>query len=200
MPHDHNIHRQVALLHAACLDQGFLSSLGPKVLTQLYRAIDESPASTLHVEERDGRVVGFVAGGRGMSPIFRQMLRHPFALAAALMPLLLYPRKILGIIELLRHGLGQKAAPQAPLPEHELLSIVVAPEARGSGVADRLYNALADHFRSQSVQAFRIVVGETLAPAHRFYGRMGAVPKLRTEVHAGQGSVIYVQEIGAAAS
>ena len=198
MPHERAIHRQVAHLHAACLDQGFLSTLGPGVLTQLYRAIDESPASSLHVEERDGRVVGFVTGSRGMGPIFRQMLRHPFALAAALAPLLLRPRKILGILEVLRHGRGQNAGPQEPLPEHELLSIAVAPEARGTGVAERLYNALVGHFRHRGVAAFRIVVGDALAPAHRFYRRMGAEPRSRTEVHAGQGSVVYVQDIARA--
>lgn len=165
---------------------------------QLYRAIDESPASCLHVEKQDGRVVGFVTGGWGMGPIFRQMLHHPFALAIALAPLLLRPRKILGILEVLRRG--QKAGPQDDdLPTHELLSIAVLPEMRGSGVAERLYTKLSTHFRGQGVESFRIVVGDALAPAHRFYRRMGAVPRLRTEVHVGQGSVIYVQKIGAPA-
>lgn len=194
MQHDPVVHRQVALLHVTCLDQGFLSSLGPSVLTQLYRAIDESPSGTLHVEKRDGRVIGFVAGGRGIGPIFRQMLRHPFSLCAALAPLLFRPRKIIGIIEVLLHSRGSQSGTEQPLPAYELLSIAVAPEGRGTGVAERLYTQLVAHFRTLEgeVSAFRIVVGASLAPAHRFYLRMGARPVGRTEVHAGQDSTIYI--------
>ncbi len=190
--HDVGIYRQVAILHTACLDQGFLSSLGPRVLIQLYRAIDESSACSLHVEKREGRVVGFVASGQGMGPIFFQMLRHPFSLAVALMPLLLQPRKIIGILEILHYGRGHRAKTQDVLPEHELLCIAVALEARGSGVAEHLYTNLVGHFRDRGIGAFRIVVGDALASAHRFYRRMGAKPVSRIELHGGQGSVVYV--------
>ena len=62
-------HRQVAALHAAAIDQGFLATLGEPFLAQVYRAIDEAADSVLLVEELDGRVVGFVAGGSGMARI-----------------------------------------------------------------------------------------------------------------------------------
>jgi GNAT superfamily N-acetyltransferase len=193
MPYDRGIHRQVAEMHVACLDQGFLSSLGPAILTELYRAIDTNDDSVLIVEMKDSRVIGFVAGSTGMRPVYREMLARPIGMAKASLPLMLRPRKVWGILEILRHGRSRRT--DSALPDNELLSIAVAPVARGSGVAERLYNKLVDHFRRQGVGAFRIVVGDQLAPAHRFYQKMGAQAAEKVEVHAGQGSTIYVQQL-----
>ena len=73
-----------------------------------------------------------------------------------------------------------------------MLSIAVAPEWRGQAVAEGLYRRLVDDFHRRGVDAFRITVGEALAPAHRFYLRMGAVPRAHIQVHRGERSVVYV--------
>ncbi len=192
-PHDAATCRQVADIHAASINQGFLSSLGPRFLTQLYRAIDRCDDSVLIVEKNGDQVVGFVTGSRGMGAIYRQLLRNGPALCLALAPLIVQPRKVLGILEILRHSRNHDAG--AGLPEHELLSIAVVPEFRGTGVAERLYNSLVHHFQERGVHGFRIVVGESLAPAHRFYRRMGAQPAATVEVHAGRSSTIYVHSL-----
>ena len=189
--------QQVAELHAAGIDRGFLATLGTRFLRLLYRAIDESPAGTLAMEVRDGRVVGFIAGSDGMRPVLRRMLRHPVALAAALLPVLVRPRKLAGILEVLRAGGADDAPPGAPpLPRAELLSLAVDPRYRGQGIADALYRTLQARFRERGILAFRIVVGDPLVPAHRFYRRMGARAAARTEVHRGAGSTIYVHDTG----
>ena len=69
-------YRCVAKLHAASIDQGFLSTLGPRFLALLYRAIDESPDSVLILAREDDQVVGFVAGTLDMGPVYRGLLRH----------------------------------------------------------------------------------------------------------------------------
>jgi len=192
MAHDDATLRAVAGLHASCISQGFLSSLGARFLTVLYRAIDRSDTAVLIVATNDSGVIGFVAGGSGMGPIYRQMLRDLPALLAALAPVIVRPRKLLGILEILRRGGGDR---DADLPEHELFSIAVAPAARGSGAADRLYQALSTHFREHGVGAFRIVVGDSLAPAHRFYKRMGAEPTTTIRLHDEATSTVYVQTL-----
>ncbi len=192
MAHDRATLRAVARLHASCISQGFLSSLGTRFLTVLYRAIDRSEAAVLIVETDESGVVGFVAGGGGMGPIYRQMLLDFPALIAALAPVIVRPRKLMGMIEVMRRGGADQGA---GLPEHELFSIAVAPAKRGSGVAARLYQALCAHFRKQGVDAFRIVVGDSLAPAHRFYKRMGAVAASSTSLHDGATSTVYVQTV-----
>lgn len=184
---------QVAALHAANIDQGFLATLGTPFLALVYRAIDEVPESMLIVEEREGRVLGFVAGGSSMGAIYRRMLRRPFALARAIGPTLAKPARLRRILEILSYGRATNNEKQWPAAE--LLSIAVSREARGQGIADSLYRRLMECYRLRGVRDFRIVVGDALAPAHRFYRRMGAVPVGRIEVHAGEGSTVYVQAV-----
>ena len=186
-------YRQVAALHAGNIDQGFLATLGIPFLSMMYRAIDEAPGSVLLTEEQHGRVVGFVSGGDGMGAIYRRMLRHPLRLVLALLPSLVRPSRLKRILEILRYGGGPSTAHD--LPRAELLSIAVDAGARGSGVAERLYRRLEENFAGRGLSAFRITVGDSLAPAHRYYRRMGAKPVGRVEVHAGEGSVVYVQHV-----
>jgi ribosomal protein S18 acetylase RimI-like enzyme len=186
-------YRQVAALHAANIDRGFLSTLGQPFLALVYRAIDEAPDGVLIVEEREGHVLGFVAGSVGMGAIYRRLLHRPLPLASALAPSLFSPARLRRIFEILRYGRGDSGGARWPAPE--LLSIAVAPEARGQGIADALYRCLVESFRSRGIEAFRIVVGDALGPAHRFYQRMGATPAGRIEVHEGEGSRVYVQSI-----
>jgi GNAT superfamily N-acetyltransferase len=188
-----DIYRQVAFIHAHCINQGFLPTLGERFLALLYEAIDADPGSVLFVERMDGEVVGFVAGGRGMGPIYRQILRHWPRLVLALLPALLNPAQLLRIIEIVRFSRKQKPVPDCP--HAELFSIAVLDSARGSGVAQRLYHALGDWFFQQGEMAFCIVVGEGLAPAHRFYRRMGAVPMAEISVHQGQASTLYRHDL-----
>lgn len=186
-------YRQVAALHAASIDQGFLSSLGERFLALMYSAIDGAPDGVLIVEEREGRVLGFVAGAAGMHGIYRRLLRRPLPLVLALAPSMLRPSRLRRIFEILRYGRSDGGGQHWPTTE--LLSIAVSLDSRGQGIAESLYQRLIDHFRSRGIADFRIVVGDALAPAHRFYRRMGAVPAGRIEVHAGEGSKVYVQAI-----
>lgn len=183
----------VARLHADAIDQGFLATLGVGFLSLLYRAIDESPSGILLVEEREGRLAGFVAGSEeGMGPILRRLLRHPLRLAAALLPVVAHPARLGGIVEVLRAG--GHASDTAGLPRAELLSLAVAPSHRRQRVAEALYARLRERFAARGIASFRIVVGASLLPAQRFYERMGARAAARTEVHRGNPSIIYVQQ------
>ena len=185
-------YRQVAQLHAENINQGFLSSLGPRFLTLLYQAIDESSSSTLILAREKDQIMGFVSGALGMGPVYRQLLRHWPRLLLALAPSLLIPSRLWRIIEILRYS--QRSHDHGPkLPKAELLSIVVDPTFRGRHHADHLYRQLADFFASRGELQFKVIVGADLAPAHRFYQRMGAQPAAEIEVHQGERSIVYVQ-------
>jgi GNAT superfamily N-acetyltransferase len=186
-------YRQVARLHVANIGKGFLATLGQSFLALMYRAIDEGAGSVLLVDECDGQVTGFVSGGTGMGPIYRQMFRYPLRLVQSLLPTVFRPRRVLRIVEILRYG--RRSATQGELPEAELLSIVVDPAHRGQGVAEKLYRRLVEHFGATGVSAFRITVGDALMPAHRFYMRMGAAPIGKVQVHAGEPSTVYVHHV-----
>ena len=189
------LYRRVAELHIANINQGFLATLGVGFLAQMYRAIDEGQGSALLVAKEGDHIIGFVAAGCGMRPIYLRMLWRWPQLFAALLPALLSPRRVWRILEILRYSSNGSARGASALPEAELLSIAVDAGVRGQGHADALYRSLCARLTSHDVLAFKIVVGAALAPAHRFYLRMGAEPVARTEVHRGEISTVYVQQI-----
>lgn len=188
------VYRQVARLHLENINQGFLATLGEGFLALMYRAIDESSASVLLVDVEDDRVVGFVSGGRGMGPIYRRMLRSPVELGMTLLPSLVRPGRLWRIAEILRYS-GRGGDSTGQLPAAELLSIAMDPAWRGGERAARLYRRLEGYFRDHGDAAFKITVGAALAPAHRFYRRMGAMPACTIEVHAGEPSTVYVHAL-----
>jgi ribosomal protein S18 acetylase RimI-like enzyme len=189
------IYRQVARLHAANLDQGFLSSLGVGFLTELYRAIDRCPQSVLIVKSEQGKVVGFVAGLAGpMTLIYKRLMQRFLIWSLPLVPVLFSPSRMRRVVEILRYA--KKGIPRTDLPTAELLSIVVTPDYRGNGSAEVLYADLIAYFKQTQVTKFKIVVGGNLAPAHKFYQRMGAQPLADLELHQGANSVVYVQTLG----
>lgn len=161
----------------------------------MYRAIDECDASVLIVAQVNGQAVGFVAGGAGMGPIYRRMLRYWPQLFWALLPSAFSYRRVRRIIEIMRYSRGGASNVGMTLPDAELLSIAVDPAFRGQGHAESLYRNLSDHFKQQGVTGFKIVVGAALAPAHKFYQRMGAIGTCQIAVHHGEASTVYVQEI-----
>jgi ribosomal protein S18 acetylase RimI-like enzyme len=192
-----HFYRSVAELHIANINQGFLSTLGVGFVSLMYRAIDEGDDSVLLTVRVNEQVVGFVAGATGMRPIYIRMLRYWPQLFWALLPSLFSPRRVWRIIEILRYSrsAGSGVSSGAMLPAAELLSIAVAPAFRSQGHAENLYQALGEHFLRQALPAFKIVVGSALAPAHKFYRRMGAQPAAEVEVHQGSLSTVYVQTL-----
>ena len=191
--HDLEILRQVGKLHAKNLDQSFLSTLGASFLFLMYRAIDECESAVLLVETRELGVVGFVSGAENMLVIYRQMLRHWPQLIRSLLPSLLNPIRVWRIFEILLHSRNE-ASPSG-LPSFELLSIAVDLKYRGKGVSERLYEGLINHCRASKKPAFKIIVGEALLPAHRFYRRMGARVVGEVCVHGDQCSLVYAQPV-----
>ena len=149
-------------------------------------------SSALFVEEQAGRVVGFVAGTSSSRSMYRRLLGRWPAVAWSLRGSLISPSRLGGMLSVARHV--RSGGPRLPdLPPAELLSIAVCPEQRGTGVAERLFRRLETHFASRGVTNFRIVAGESLLPAHRFYERMGARLVARFQMHEGSNSLIFVR-------
>jgi ribosomal protein S18 acetylase RimI-like enzyme len=186
------LYRAVAELHVKCIGQGFLSTLGPRVLALMYEAIDEASGSVLIVARDGDRVVGFVSGTSSMRNVYRCLLRKWPRLMIAIVPSVLSVARVKRMVETWSHTRGRK--PQDGEEVAELLSIAVDPSVQGTGRAELLYLELCARFRSHGVKRFQIVVGSQLARAHGFYAKMGAKPAATVEVHKGVVSVVYVHE------
>jgi len=186
-------YREVAELHIACIDQGFLATLGVSFLSLMYEAIDKSAEGVLFVAEDNGTIVGFIAGSSGTAAIYRRMLRNWLRLSIALLPALFSWHRIWRIWEILRYT--RRSSAVVALPKAELLSLAITPKFRGQKQAEMLYHRLEDQFRANGVPAFKIVVGQNLTAAHSFYRRVGAEPVCEVEVHGGETSTVYVQAV-----
>lgn len=183
--------KQVAQIHMAQLDLGFLSSLGEKTLVLMYKTISKWENSCLVTAHRDGKVVGFVSGALNINSLYTQfLLRDFFGWVGALAPKL-SPKNIWRIIEVILYPSKQDSGPA--IPKAELLTLAVTDSAKGTGCAAKLYEQLSSFFKEKHQDGFRIMVGEHLKRAQAFYAKMGATKHAETEVHEGENSFILVQ-------
>ncbi|MBI4259513.1 MAG: GNAT family N-acetyltransferase [Actinobacteria bacterium] len=181
---------QVARLHAAAISEGFLSTLGPRFLTLLYRSMAGSERAVLLVAREGEAVRGFVAGAVAPGAFYREFLRrHAPAAAVLLAGRALRPRVARRILETLRH-LGREGG-GGP----ELLSIAVAPLARRTGLASRLVRELEDELGTRGAERLAVVVGTDNQPARSLYEAVGFELAGDVEVHAGRPSVRYAKPL-----
>ena len=125
------IYREIARLHIECIEHGFLPTLGETFLALIYEAIDVDPSTALIVESKNGKVIGFIAGGSGMRSIYYQVYGAPLFYSWSLL-LNPYKLKFLRLFSITRKLFKLSEN------NNELFSISVAQEFRGHGVAGPL--------------------------------------------------------------
>lgn len=157
----------VAALHQAGIQTGFLSSLGPCFLRQLYAAIGSCPAGFGSIwQEPDGQVLGFVACAESTGRLYKQaFLRRGLLMALPLIRFVFRPSVLKRIWETLRYP----AETAEGLPQAEVLSIVVSENARGKGVGKALMEAAMDEFANRRIKRIRVAVWDGNEPANKFY-------------------------------
>ncbi len=173
-------HRAIAALHVGSITSGFLSSLGRPFLGLLYRSLIESERGRVIVAVDEGRVIGFVAGTSDTGAFYKEFVRRRFLAAGwRLVPALFRPAAWRQVWETFRYG-GHDTRARA-----ELLSMAVAPSARGRGVGRALVDALLEEARSAGVRGMTVVVGADNAAAIKLYESAGFGDPVRIEVHRG---------------
>jgi ribosomal protein S18 acetylase RimI-like enzyme len=180
---------QVAKLHQTYIGRGFLSTLGSNFLARLYGSMLASE-NTFCIVACDGpHIAGFVSGSKHVAVFYKQFILSNFiSVGVILLPKIFSLTTVKKIVETLLYPLKKKL----DLPDAELLSIVVDEPYRGQGVSRELFHALVYEFASRSINHFKIVVGDHLTAACRFYEQMGCVLHSELEVHVGEKSRIYV--------
>ncbi|HIE00590.1 MAG TPA: GNAT family N-acetyltransferase [Thiotrichaceae bacterium] len=186
--------KAVAALHSQSINLGFLSQLGNSFLFYLYKSLSESDGSILILAKYEDDIVGFVSGSVGLGSVYKHLVRHHFVgVALALTPNIFSLSKLKRIFETLFYS-TQDDGPEG-LPRSELLSLAVQEDFRKSGVATKMCQELIKQFRKNGLSTFKIIVGEELQGAQRFYENMGAVKVGIIEVHKGSKSLVYRLEI-----
>ena len=178
-----------AALHASQIG-GFLSLLGPRFLTRLYRRICTSPHSFLIIAECDGQPAGFVAGSTDVPGLYKSFLWHD-GLQAAAGAAGRVIRSWRRVLETLRHGASGGAGVGRG---GELLAVAVDPGRQGRGVGRVLVASFLDEILRRGCDAAHVVVGADNAGAIALYQGAGFVTAERFELHPGSESVLMQWE------
>lgn len=177
----------IASLHRRSIDTGFLARLGTPFLSLLYAVMIDWPGAVVLVAQgAEGTPLGFVAGVDDTTAFYRHFLRTQWWRAVPrVVPRLFTPSLARRAWETLRYGTaGQDSSDGA-----ELLSMAVAPVARGRGWGKQLGTSFLETMRSRGVEAVKVVVGSDNRVAIAAYESMGFAGGRPTEIHAGETSV-----------
>jgi len=170
----------VARLHSASITEGFLSTLGLRFLTVLYRGIQTAPRSGVLVAKDGGTILGFVAYTTDVATCYRWVLaRRLFPLGMALLPSLLKPSVHARCLQTLLYPFRARddASPEAQSSGRrpELLSMAVSDRARGQGIGKQLVRSLDEQFRRLEVESYVVVTYAKDERSNGFYRSCGCV-------------------------
>jgi len=180
--------RRAGQLHASSITEGFLPRLGERFLERLYRCVVNDDHSFLLVaENREGDIVGMIAGTEDVHALYRRFLRRD-GLRAAISAAPRVLRNLRAVLETLRYG----GASTADLPAAELLAVAVDREARGTGLGRELVDALNAEFARRGTSSSKVVVGAANDTALHLYRTCGYHDASSLEVHRNIQSQVLV--------
>ncbi len=179
----------VAKIHAQEIKLGFLSELGEKFLFYFYSAMIDSPNAFLIVAEDNGSIIGFISGCIDLKKFYRGFVRKYII---KITPILF--KKVFNINSLKKILETTKYAKQEEkkLPETELVSFAVSSQFQGRGVAKKLLDEFFSKMRKNGVEHIRVIVGEGLKSAIKFYEKNGFKFYSKSFVHQDMPSRIYI--------
>ena len=182
---------QIADIHQKEINKGFLSGLGSGFLEKVYLAIIKSKISFCVVDEENGKITGFIAGAVNLDKFFRYFLKnHFFTAFFSLSPQIFNLKKIKKIIEVLFYPKKGNS-----LPEAELLTIAVINEFQGQGIAVQMLARFIYEMKNRKIGSFKVIVGESLTPAIKFYEKSGFRFVKNINIHGNYISRVYAYYI-----
>jgi ribosomal protein S18 acetylase RimI-like enzyme len=185
----------VAALHASQISEGFLSFVGPRFLTRLYRRIGADPDSFLLVATEQATVVGFVAGSADVGGLYRRFVVRDGVPAAVGSAARLVP-KWRQVLETLRHGSSGVGTGHGV----ELLAIAVADARHGQGTGRQLVTAFLAEVEARGGHSAYVVVGADNVAAVALYRGAGFATAAEVELHAGTASLVMQWEASSGVS
>lgn len=182
---------QLARLHIEELKKGFISSLGIEFVAALYEAIAEDKNSFGFVAVENEKVLGFVTFSTNLSKLYKHVvLKKGFKFAFVLACKTFSRKASKGVWNNLFYPSKMK---MMDLPDAELLSIVIAPQGRGKGIAKQLVGASFEECRERCIDKVKALVAVQNEMANKFYLKCGFELVAQIENH-GILNNIYVAE------
>jgi GNAT superfamily N-acetyltransferase len=165
---------RVADLHARHLRTGLRGATGHGLLRAYYTTVAAGHGAVGYVAESAGDVVGYVCGVWAPARVRAHLVtaHWPALVVGVAAQLVARPATVASLARRLRGDGGTPVAPHA----YELRPIVVAPAARGTGVAAGLVAVLLDDARTRGFPMVHLVVETDNHAARAFYAKVGFRP------------------------
>ena len=165
--------RQIAKLHIEGINRGFISSLGIDFVTALYEAIAEAQSCFGIINRETNEVLGFVAFTSDIKKLYKSIIRKKGLRFAFLLANKMFSfKRIKRVLETLLYPSKVKDE-NTDLPEAELLSIVISPEARRAQKATHLVHKGFDHCYKNAIENVKVMVAADNQAANRLYQKCG---------------------------
>ena len=183
---------QIAEIHFKEIKYGFLNQLGMGFLGYFYSAMIDSPNAFLIIAKENNSVIGFVSGCTNLNKFYKEFFRKYIFKS-----FLVFFKKMFSfhifkkVFEIIKYS--QKE--EKDLPRSELLSIAVMQDFQGQGVALKLLEKFVSEMKKKKIGEFKVIVGENLIQANKFYQKNGFEFHSKDAVHKDTPSNIYVYKI-----
>jgi ribosomal protein S18 acetylase RimI-like enzyme len=166
-----------AHLHLTCLHSSFSGWAGRRVLTWYYRALADGKGGIGFVAMEGDVVVGYVCGIWDSATVRRRLLRYHAVRVVGLMALQGLVSPLRAVSEVARRvvpqGAGTDERQAVAVDGFELRPIVIAPQARGSGLAERLISRLLEAAAERGFASIYLVTEVDNHAARKSYAKMG---------------------------
>ena len=183
---------EVARLHVQEIKSGFLLELGEKFLYYFYQAMIDSENTFLIVAQQDNSIIGFVSGCFDLKKFYKEFAKkYSFRVLPLLFKRFLGLYSLRKILETRRYTKREEKA----LPKPELISIVVSSQFQGQGVSKQLLFKFFSEMKNKGVKLVKVIVGEGLSQAIRFYERNGFKFHSKAFIHKDIPSRIYIYKL-----
>ena len=185
---------EIANLHYTQIKTGFLSSLGKKFLTILYKSLIKEQEGIVVILKNsdDDKTLGFVSGTSDLKKIYFKIILKNFPqLTISILPKLFDIKNIRKIAETFFYP---KNLPK-DIPESETLSLVINPKFQGQGLGKILFLEYAKILKKRGINMTRFVIGKDLINSHKMVKKFGAKKVCSINIHKEEESILYTYKI-----
>jgi len=185
----------LARLHAETLPESFLSQLGISFLNKLYDFLVKTELVLVKVDHN--RIKGFVSFSSDSANMMKRFLFHcPSCMVLLIIKTIVHPSILKLLFETYQAPIKSKNKNGLDIfPGGELLSISVDINCQASGIGSRLLNALEEELIENNIFQYKVIVGEKLKNANKFYLKNGFSFADQINIHGNEVSNIYTKHL-----
>ena len=143
-------------------------------------------------------MLGFVSCALSSQGIMKRFLfSSPDGILKLMLVILKNPKLIKPLLETYKAPIlsFSNSLAENQIPKTELLSISVSPQAQKAGIGTQLLQALEGELIKKDIFSYKVIAGEKLEGANKFYLKNGFVLTKQINIHGNDVSNVYVKEI-----